>query len=444
MKQPFALFLALVLAVSCAACGGKESPPSQEVSAPSAPASTSGQPAPAPAPSGSSQPEPLPHSREPEPPAEEPAPADGSDWEQIEASYYYPAEKRENRTILDPDGLLPEGGTVSPTELIETFSTGADGKEACLAMMERLRAGEKLGNFLQSRGELYAIVRDAAGKEVGDALVKADSLEVIAYGAFPETPGGYSFRRDCALTEELKAQLEQSGLDLGKTTLTFCIIDYFSNGALFSDGEKECYIATSISFSNKRAMETDTGTQILYPVEELPALMERCMGEMFPPTVPAEDGTVYLDGGSASVPLGMNEFPPVDALCDYLEKNLTEEQYSAISYQRGKHDLTVRVIVPDTAPVEALLAGYPGRMVPIEYWVVPYSKAQLVRAQADINAFLEQHPDIAHYPVGRFVNVVPVSLKQQSPLLDEFVENYPVKGIFQVSVYPDGLPENPD
>lgn len=372
----------------------------------------------------------------PEEPTSAPAAA-GDSWQRLLSTYHLPAEKLAGRTVTDPRGLLPEGASIDPAGLIETYSTATSGKAECLSLMDRLKAGEKLGDLLQSRGELYAIVTGPSGEEIGDALVRADTLEVTAYGPFPESPDAYGFRRDCILTEELKTRLEQSGLDLGKTAQTFCIINNFSNGALFSDGEKEFFVPTAESSANAGVMEVGG----LYPVTGLPGLMEKALPDMFPPPTPHED---YSDGGSADVPLGPNEFPPVDALCDYLEQNLTEKQYSGITRQRGKYGLMAWVIVPDIAPVEALLADYSGRMVPIEYWVVPYSKAQLDKAVTDMEAFFADHPEIDHYPVGRFYNYVPVNLPEENSLVASFIESYPVKGIYHLNVHTEGLPANPD
>ena len=143
-----------------------------------------------------------------------------------------------------------------------------------------------------------------------------------------------------------------------------------------------------------------------------------------------------------------DNFDTVDALVDYLLENLTEDQYSVISRQRdainGYPYLMVLAAVPDKAPLEPLLAGYTGEPVPVEIQIVPFSRAQLEKAEGDINAFLGENPEIKVYRVGRFYTEVSVQVPEDSQKLRDFIAAYPVKDIFRVSVYPDGLPINPD
>lgn len=358
-------------------------------------------------------------------PEQAPAPADN--WERMLTTYYCPTDKLASRTVTDPRGLLPEGGSIDPAGLIETYSTGTSGKEECLALMDRLKAGEKLRNLLQNRGELYAIVTDPAGNEVGDALVKADSLEVMAYGAFPEDRDVVPFRRDCVLTGELKTRLEESGLDLSQTDLTFCIINGFSNGALFSDGTMEFFVPTAESSENMGVMEVG----MLYPVTMVPGLVDKALPDMYPR---------FLLGGSCDIPLGNNEWGPAKDLGDYLTSRLTEDQYSGI-IRMGSF---LCVMVPSIAPVEALLPDYPGRMPPIDYQVVPYSKAQLTKAAEDVQTFLTDHPEVKCYRVSRNYKDVSIALEEGSPILDGFIADYPLKNAYRIIIAPDGMDGNPD
>ena len=143
-----------------------------------------------------------------------------------------------------------------------------------------------------------------------------------------------------------------------------------------------------------------------------------------------------------------DNFDTADALRDYLLENLTEEQYSVISCQRdaigGYPYLMVQIVVPDKAPIEPLLAAYTGEPVPVEIQMVPFSWAQLKKAEADINAFLRENPEIKVYRTSPFYNEVPVQVPEDNQKLRDFIEAYPVKDIFRVSVYPDGPPLNPD
>lgn len=358
------------------------------------------------------------------------APAPADNWERMLATYYYPYYPEgtlPDGAIADPQGLLPEGAVIHPERLIETYSTGTSGKEECLALMDKLRAGQKLGELIESRGELYTVVTGPDGEEMGDALIRMDRLEVMAYGAFPEPPDAIPFRRDCDLTDDLKAQLEESGLDLSKTTLTFCIINGFSNGALFSDGEKEFFVPTAESSENIGVMEVGQ----LYPVPTVPGLVEKALPELYP---------AYLLGGSCDIPLGFNEWGPADALSDYLESHLTEEQYSGI-VRMGSF---LRVMVPNIAPVEALLPSYSGRMPPIDYQVVPYSKTQLTKAEQDVQAFLADHPEVEYYSASRTFGDVCIILEKESPVLDAFLADYPLKNVYRVIINPGNQDLNPD
>ena len=185
-------------------------------------------------------------------------------------------------------------------------------------------------------------------------------------------------------------------------------------------------------------------------------------GESSSPQPPAEalpsqeSSQAFSDPGESSAPPASpsqsasqsdpNNFAPVDALCDYLLENLSPSQYTSISRQRdNKANLVVRALVPDRAPVEALVAAYPGEPVPVDYVDTQFSKAEQDAALEAVNAFFEEHPEIPLICVNRWYDQVMIYLEAPSEDLEAFIAESSLKEIYLVEVYPGGiLPENPD
>ena len=187
-------------------------------------------------------------------------------------------------------------------------------------------------------------------------------------------------------------------------------------------------------------------------------------GESSSPQPPAEalpsqeSSQAFSDPGESSAPPASpsqsasqsdpNNFAPVDALCDYLLENLSPSQYTSISRQRDRDNnsnLVAQVWTPDRAPVEALVAAYPGEPVPVKYVDTRFSKAEQDAALEAVNAFFEEHPEIPLICVNRWYDQVMIYLEAPSEDLEAFIAESSLKEIYLVEVYPGGiLPENPD
>ena len=138
---------------------------------------------------------------------------------------------------------------------------------------------------------------------------------------------------------------------------------------------------------------------------------------------------------------------PADALCAYLIQHLTQEQYSAIGRVRdsatGRYPV-VRVAAADTAPVEALLAGYTGTPAPVEYQATPFSAAQLKEARSAVNTFMKEHTNSGYYLLTTLYDGVLVQIPEENQALRAFIAAYPVEDIFRLEVSPQVLNRNPD
>ena len=174
--------------------------------------------------------------------------------------------------------------------------------------------------------------------------------------------------------------------------------------------------------------------------------------------LPLEGSEAFPDSGESSAPPASpsqsagqsdpNNFAPVDALCDYLLENLSPSQYTSISRQRDRDNnsnLVAEVWTPDRAPVEALVAAYPGEPAPVKYVDTQFSKAEQDAALEAVNAFFEEHPEIPLICVNRWYDQVMIYLEAPSEALEAFIAESALEEIYLVEVYPGGvLPENPD
>lgn len=143
----------------------------------------------------------------------------------------------------------------------------------------------------------------------------------------------------------------------------------------------------------------------------------------------------------------VNDTAPADALCAYLLDHLTQGQYSLIRRQRDSVNGQWPVVwaaVPDAAPVEALLANYPGTPAPVEYQQVSFSAAQLGEAEEAMRAFLRQNPEIDYYQVASRYDAVLVQLIAESGAVEDFAAAYPVADIYRLDVSADYANWNPD
>jgi len=248
-----ALLLALALSALCACAKAPA-----ERGDPSRPEPQSSQSsAPAPEESSSGQPEPA----EPEEPEEPKSPA-----EIIMDSYYlddHPEVKDTFQTGLTAGRLVPE------------YTTGTNGKEEMLALLEKLQAGEKLADLLKFDKEYYALVYDSKGILSGHVGIN-ENFEASSFSNFTEESAPL-YRWDFRSPELLEEAIAEGKIDPDTAQLKFCNFVDFATGALLYDGNQEYFIPTVGEALHTVEFQVDT----LYPVPELAEMLQSRIDELF-------------------------------------------------------------------------------------------------------------------------------------------------------------------
>jgi len=255
-----AVLLALTLSALCA-CAPAVPAESGDPSRPE-PQSQSSQSVSVPEESSSGQPEP----EEPAEPEEPKSPA-----EIIMDSYYLDdaPEVKDSYDMITAKGLTM--GRLAPM-----YTTGTSGEEEMLALLEKLRAGEKLADLLQPEERYYALVYDGGGKIAGHIEVGKD-LKIGAFAEFIEESAPL-YRWDFRFPELLEQTVAEGKIDPAAAQLKFCNFADFATGALLYDGNQEYFIPTVGDALH--TVEFQVGT--LYPVPELAETLNSRIGELFP------------------------------------------------------------------------------------------------------------------------------------------------------------------
>lgn len=139
----------------------------------------------------------------------------------------------------------------------------------------------------------------------------------------------------------------------------------------------------------------------------------------------------------------------VEAMVAYLKETLSREDYTEIWFVVGNgsdNDSKIEIITPTADKAAQVVAAYPGEAVPVEYLPAVFSKYQLEQAVKDLEDFVAGHPDI---PVSRWDPILlfdgyRITLTEENAEMAGFVEGYPVAGIYQLAVDPDGTKARPD
>ena len=133
----------------------------------------------------------------------------------------------------------------------------------------------------------------------------------------------------------------------------------------------------------------------------------------------------------------------------YLKETLSLEEYTEIWFVVGDgsdDNSKIEIVTPTADKAAQVVAAYPGEAVPVEYLPAIFSKGQLEQAVKDLEDFVAGHPDI---PVSRWDPILlfdgyRITLTEESAEMAGFVESYPVAGIYQLAVDPEGTEARPD
>ena len=139
----------------------------------------------------------------------------------------------------------------------------------------------------------------------------------------------------------------------------------------------------------------------------------------------------------------------VEAMVAYLKETLSLEEYTEIWLDAGDgsdDNSKIEIVTPTADRAAQVVAAYPGEAVPVEYLPAVFSKYQLEQAVKDLEDFVAGHPDV---PVSRWDPILlfdgyRITLTEESAEMAGFVESYPVAGIYQLAVDPDGTKAWPD
>lgn len=152
----------------------------------------------------------------------------------------------------------------------------------------------------------------------------------------------------------------------------------------------------------------------------------------------------YVEGDQE----GAEDEEAVKALYWYLWNNLRPSEYTWIRIDGSFYDpekvqqYWVTLTAPDKAPVDALLQNYDGLWAAIHFEQNDITLYDQERADDDLRVFLDEHPEIRlDGEIGNAVGKLVLYVEEMNDDLTAFIENYPVKGVYQI--IKSGTP-NPD
>lgn len=217
----------------------------------------------------------------------------------------------------------------------------------------------------------------------------------------------------------------------------YYIFDIFD--AMITDGHEEPTLERTLVYKF-RPVETVDGAPFLQAVsavaQEYYAPQPDAGSEWDP-----DPGTGELLPG----PSDLQRKQVVD-MADYLERTLDPWDYSEIFRFFGPDGCGIQISTPFPDTVKTVVDAYPGEPVSVEYLNEQFSKGQLDQAKADLEQFLATHPDIQLWDWRRILlfGGYQIELKENSDALTDFIESYSIPGVYQVKVYSEEPPAHPD
>ncbi len=186
-------------------------------------------------------------------------------------SYYLDgAPELKGTDIIDVPGVTGDN-----TRLVPRYTTGTNGREEMQALLEKLLAGEKLGDHLLFDKRYYFLAYDSDGKIAGHGDTNED-FEMGSFSAFTEESADL-YRQDFRYPELLETAIREGKIDPATAGLKYCDIVDFATGALLYDDTREYFIPTVGDAMH--TVEFEVGA--LYPVPELAAMLMDRINELF-------------------------------------------------------------------------------------------------------------------------------------------------------------------
>lgn len=227
------------------------------------------------------------------------------------------------------------------------------------------------------------------------------------------------------------------GIILISIVFTFCACSVLSQ----SEDDEESSVPSGSSLEDSISSSIESSQSENEPSAHLFPSSESEKDDVFFEDSPPDEGTDIIDNydeGSIR--------DQVEAMVDYLEKNLDPWDYTEIMSAWGVDGGHIDISTPFPDAVKSVVANYTGKAVAVEYHYEEFSKAQLEQAEKDLNNFVEEHPEIEILqwkPILLFGGYK-IFLKEENKQVTDFIKAYPVANIYQVTISPNGIPETPD
>lgn len=196
--------------------------------------------------------------------------------------------------------------------------------------------------------------------------------------------------------------------------------------------------------------ESSLGHSAVVPNQEMPPAVSSSVAEPEQQLSSTSSSDVVVDYFITDRRVdGIADRSATETLCGYLLENLSSDQYCAVSVYPGatspNKTYVVLLFAPDRSAAEKVLRNYSGPWAPVLYERSQFSLTELTQAETDISRFAKEHPKIAIEDVRRdeLEDSIRLLVRQPYEDLTAFVENYPRKGIFWISVQDIHL-SNPD
>lgn len=168
---------------------------------------------------------------------------------------------------------------------------------------------------------------------------------------------------------------------------------------------------------------------------------------------PVDVSHYYIEDPSRE---GVEDREAAKELCWYLRGNLSPKDYSSahdmleVKYGDETHEnhvYYVDVYGPSRDPIDAMLREYDGTYAPVWFHPLERTLLDLWRAEDDWEDFLLHHMEVG--PRGVHTNdwefmCHTIIVEEITDELTTFVENYPVKDIFEIEEYVPWEMMNPD
>lgn len=224
-----------------------------------------------------------------------------AEYNSILSSFYFMSEPDSATTrfnqpsFSDPYSITEKGTVMNTSSLFEMHHTTAIDSDDILLMCNEILDGNKLGEYIESMNILYGISKDIEGQDNGYVEYrlndKTSSYEMIGYGEITEES-----RMDLRITPKLSTQLSRSKLQIPNTKATFCIINNFATGIIFTDNSEEYFMPVVDTINSFGYVEANK----IYTTKEIAEIIINNSDTIFSPRA-VSNGNPEMGGTSGTI-----------------------------------------------------------------------------------------------------------------------------------------------